>query len=78
VLLLPEEESGSQSETRAQLDIPAIRVVKVVIRSAIYGQGKPPRNLTLPVNIIPIGLCRKMQDPAVLPNHAFNFPQLAI
>jgi len=40
VPLLPEEKSGSQSETRAQLDIPALYVVKVVIRSAACSEGK--------------------------------------
>lgn len=32
-LITAEEKSRSQSETRAQLDIPAISVVKVVVRS---------------------------------------------
>jgi len=45
VPLLPEEESGSQSETRAQLDIPAVYVVKVVIRSAACSEGKLYRGI---------------------------------
>jgi len=32
MFLLPEEESGSQSEMRAQLDIPSVYALKAVIR----------------------------------------------